>query len=112
MVRGNEKPHMNKALRKAIMERSRLRNSYLKSRSISDLHAYRKHRNYVTNLNKKTRLTYFESASNHNSTKPHHFWNLCKPFLTSGGNDLTPVSLVLNNKVISKDSEVADTFNF
>jgi len=35
-IRGNEKPHMNKALRTAIMKRTHLRNIYRKSRNISD----------------------------------------------------------------------------
>jgi len=32
LIRGNEKPHINKSLRKAIMKRSRLRNIFLNSR--------------------------------------------------------------------------------
>ena len=58
LIRGNEKPHMNKALRKAIMIRSRLRNIYIRSRRLTDLHAYRKQRNYVCSLNIKTRRIY------------------------------------------------------
>jgi len=53
-VRGNEKPHMNKALKKAIMKRSHLWNVYQKSKSSSDLSAYRVQRNFVSKLNKQS----------------------------------------------------------
>ena len=66
-VRGNEKPFMNEELRKAIMKHSRLRNVYPNSRKNSDQHAYRKQRNFVTNLLRKTRKSYFESAVNNTS---------------------------------------------
>ena len=69
-VRGNGKPFMNEELRKAIMKRSRLRN------------AYRKQRNFVTNLLRKTRKSYFESEVRNTSHNSHEFWKVCKPFFS------------------------------
>ena len=51
-IRGNNKPHVNKALRQAIMKRSRLKNKANKTKDPSDIKNYKKQRNYVGNLNK------------------------------------------------------------
>jgi len=39
-IRGNEKPHMNRVLKKAIMKRTRLWNKYRKTKNSFDLNAY------------------------------------------------------------------------
>ena len=111
LVRGNEKSYMNKALRKAIMRRSRLRNVYLKSRSTADQHAYRQQRNYVTNLVRKTRKSYFESVASQSSNKSHHFWKLCKPFLSNSSSHSDRIMLVKDDNILSDESEIAEAFN-
>ena len=50
---GNQKPHLNKSLRAAIMKRSRLKNKADKSQLPADLFKYKKQRNLVVKLNKK-----------------------------------------------------------
>ena len=55
IVRGNEKTHMNKAIKKAIMKRSKLWNNYCKTKSLPDLHAYKAQRNLVTKMNKRAK---------------------------------------------------------
>ena len=67
IIRGNEKPNMNKALKKAIMTRSRLWNAYLKCRLFPDLatHAYKAYtaqRNIVTKMNKIIKKDHFSKA--------------------------------------------------
>ena len=59
IVRGNEKPHMKRELKKAVMVRSKLWNIYLKSKTFSDLSAYREQRNVVTKLNKQAKKSLF-----------------------------------------------------
>ena len=44
-IRANNSPFMNNELSKAIMVRSRLRNKYLKSKTIESRDAYKKQRN-------------------------------------------------------------------
>ena len=53
VFRGNQKPHLNKSLRAAIMKRSRLKNKADKSQLPADLFKYKKQRNLVVKLNKK-----------------------------------------------------------
>ena len=112
-IRGNEKPHMNKALKKAIMKRSKLWNIYCKSKHLPDLLAYKEQRNFVTKLNKKTKKLFFETALKDVNNSPKTFWNLCKPFMTDKGpsksqivlqkfdgsliQDETKVSLIMNS---------------
>ena len=53
MFRGNQKPHLNKSLRVAIMKRSRLKNKATKFQLLADLSKYKKQRSLVVKLNKK-----------------------------------------------------------
>ena len=58
-VRGNNKSHMNKFLRRAIMKRSKLKNKANKTKHPVDIKMYKKQRNYVPGLNKQTKFKYF-----------------------------------------------------
>ena len=53
VVRANDKPYMTKALRRAIMRRSSLRNKFLKYKTPDLDRAYKKQRNYTNKLLKK-----------------------------------------------------------
>ena len=55
-IRGNHQPFMNKELSKAIMNRSRLRNAFLKNKTESSRNYYVKQRNYCTNILRKTKI--------------------------------------------------------
>ena len=57
-IRGNNKPHVNKALRQAIMKRSKLKNKANKTKDPTDIKNYKKQRNYIVNLNKEAKLEY------------------------------------------------------
>ena len=57
--RGNNKSHVNKALRQAIMKRSKLKNKANKTKGPADIRNYKKQRNYFVNLNKEAKLEYF-----------------------------------------------------
>jgi len=111
-IRGNEKPHVNKVLRKAIMKRStKLKNVYLKSHLSTDWHAYKNQRNFVTNLNKKTKSIYFQSAAENPKRGDHNFWKLCKPFLSGHTADRNKILLVQDGNTISNDADIAGVFN-
>ena len=61
IIRGNNKPHVNKELRKAIMKRTNLKNIANKSKQQVDIRNYKVQRNHVVNLNIKTKREYFKS---------------------------------------------------
>ena len=60
VLRANNKPFMNKTLKKAISNRSRLRNIANKTGNEIDILRYKTQRNYVTSLNRKTQKNYFK----------------------------------------------------
>ena len=60
-LRGNEKLHMNKNLKRAIIKRSKLKNKADKTKNPFDIMNYKIQRNYVTKLNKTAKLEYFDN---------------------------------------------------
>ena len=48
---GNQKPHINRTLRKAIMKRSQLKNKANQTQNVTDVSNYKKQRSYVLKLN-------------------------------------------------------------
>ena len=74
---------MTKELRKAIMDRSRLKDKYLKWPSREKFLAYKKAKNTCNSLNKKAKKDYFEKAMADGVMSNRKFWNTVKLFLTS-----------------------------
>ena len=52
-LRGNQKPHVDKNLRKAIMKRSQLKNKANRTKKLEDITKYKKQRNLVVKLNRE-----------------------------------------------------------
>ena len=72
-LRGNNEPHVNKMLRKAIMKRSKLKNKANKTKLPVDINNYKKQRNCVVNLNKRAKFGYF---NRHDRKDGKPFWVL------------------------------------
>ena len=108
-LRGNNKPHITKPLRQAIMKRSKLKNKTNKTKLITDVRNYKKQRNYVVNLNKNAKFEYF-SRYDCKDGKP--FWVNCKPYF-SNKHSKADNDIVLNEdgELILKNKEIANTFN-
>ena len=108
-IRGNNKPHVNKTLRQAIIKRSRLKNKANKTKDPSDIKNYKKQRNYVAHLNKEAKLEYcskFESNDN------KAFWVNCKPYFTNKHSKAeTDIMLSETGELILKNKEIANIFN-
>ena len=60
-LRSNQKFFMNKEISKAIMNRTRLRNRFLRTRSNTEKEAYNKQRNYCVSLIRKTKQQYYNT---------------------------------------------------
>ena len=110
-IRGNEKPHMNKILKKAIMKRTRLRNIYRKTKSLDDLHAYKLQRNLVTNINKQSKENHFREAVKSSKYNQKDFWKICKPFMSNKHSTGNEIILRKNDKIIENEGEIATTLN-
>ena len=110
LFRGNQKPHVNKVLRSAIMKRSRLKNKANKTRKAVDIFNYKKQRNLVVKINNECKREYFDKLNVKTTTKP--FWKTCKPYFSNkhshGGSKIT---LIENDRIISENNKIAKTFN-
>ena len=109
-LRANNKPHITKDLRKAIMLRTRLKNIAAKTKLPEDMANYRKQRNLVVNLNRKSRSSFYHSITTQSQSK--NFWKECKPLFSNKINTMAErILLVENERIVSDDRDVATTFN-
>ena len=81
LLRANHKPYVTKAMRKAIMKRSELATKYRRAPTDENLRAWKKHKNYCSNLYKKERKNYYESLDMNNLTDNKKFSGYNKTYL-------------------------------
>ena len=107
---GNQKPHVTKVLRTAIMKRLWLKNKTNKTRKAVDIFNYKRQRNLVVKINNKCKREYFDKLNVKTTTKP--FWKTCKPYFSNkhshGGSKIT---LIENDRIVSENNKIAKTFN-
>ena len=65
---------MTKALRKAVMTRSRLKNIYLKHQNTTNWNNYKYQLNFSTNLLRKTKFNYFRNLNVKDLSDNKKFW--------------------------------------
>ena len=109
ILRGNNKPFVNKELKKAISTRSRLRNIANKTGNDIDVGKYKKHRNYVKRLNSQIKKQYFENLNPKKLEMNKKFWQNFKPYFSSKYTPQEKLLLVENNEIISDDITISDT---
>jgi hypothetical protein len=110
-VRGNQSPFMNKSLSKAIMTRSRLRNSYLKNRTGENRQKFVEQRNYCVSLLRKTKKTYYSNLDINDICDNKKFWKITKPLFSDKINHSEKIVLLENNELMNSDSEICETMN-
>ena len=110
-LRANNAPFMNKTLSRAIMNRSRLKNRFLKNPNNENELNYKKQRNYCVNVLNKAKKKYFNSLNNRNISNNKEFWKVVKPFFSEKTTINRIILLVENDKIISDDQEVAELMN-
>ena len=110
-VRANHAPFMTRALRKAIMLRSRLRNKHNKSRTAENWNNYRKQRNRCVKLFRQAKKDYYSKLDINLVTDNWKFWKTVKPALSDKFQSNNKIVLVEDDEIISDDIEVAEIFN-
>ena len=110
-VRGNQSPFMNKEVSKAIMERSRLKNKFLRVKSEENKMLYKKQRNYCVSLVKKTKREYYSNLKIKDVTDNKKFWKTVKPFLSDKGVTIERITLVENDEVLESDERASEVMN-
>ena len=71
---------MNKALSKAIMQRTKLRNKFLKDPSAENKFSYNKQINWCVLLLRKEKKKYFTNSNEKDITDNKKFWKLLNLF--------------------------------
>ena len=111
VLRSNTKPFINQTLRKAISNRSRLKNIANKTGLESDISKFKKQRNYVTSLNRKTQKSYFRNLNPNDIQSSKSFFKTFKPYFSNKYTLAEKLLLIENNEIISDDSTIAEHFN-
>ena len=110
-IRGNNKPFINKDLRKAIATRTRLKNIANRTHDPIDIKRFKKQRNFVKNLNFKTKREYFKNLKPENLDMNKKFWKTFKVFFSDKVKSSGKIILVENDNIITDDNELAIIFN-
>ena len=111
-MRGNEAPFLNKELRKAIYDRSKLRNRFCKTPTEGNEKLYKKQRNKCVSIRKKSIRNHFNKIANKKVVTNRNFWKIIKPFLTNKGYlENAEIMLIQDRKRISNENELVKVFN-
>ena len=81
-IRANDSPFMNRELRKAMMLRSKLRNSYNKNKTSHAYLAYKNQKNYCTSLLRESKKTFYGGLDPSFISDNKKFWKVAKPFFS------------------------------
>ena len=95
-------PPPQKKKRHELIKRSKLKNKANKTKNPSDIKNCKKQRKYVVQLNKKSKLEYFNNFDSSQGSKP--FWVKCKPYISSKNSEAdTDIILNENGDMIFKN---------
>ena len=111
IVRANNKPHVNKELRRAITRRSTLKNIANRSKREEDVRKYKDQRNLVVKLNVKAKKQHFMSIQSKTIDNENKFWKTVKPLFSNRNPMCEKITLIENGKILSNDEEIAECFN-
>ena len=112
-IKTKQAPFMNGELRKAINVKAMLHRKYLKYIGNKQWEAFKKQRNLVTKMKKRSLKVYFEKkCENVKNGDPKQFWQIIKPFVSDknekgNGN----IMLMENESVINSPERVCNIFN-
>ena len=111
-IKTKQLPYMNDQLRKAINVKANLRRKFHKIHNQQSWEKYRKQRNLVNKLKRKSLQKYFEENCNSDNNKGKHFWEIVKPFMTNKSKSSNEhITLYEGESLISNATDVCNIFN-
>ena len=110
-LRANDGHFMTKALRKAMMNRKKFRNRYIKSRTEENLKAFKKQRNFCVRLLRRTKSDYFGNLDPGDLTDNRKFWKTVKPVFSNEVQTNSSITLIEDGKMKTGDLKIAEIFN-
>ena len=111
VARANNKPYVNKQLRKEISIRAHLKNIANKTGDISDLLKYKKQRNYVSGLNGRLKKKYLKNLDLKQIETNRSFWKIFKPMFSTKYSPAEKITLIENDNIITDDETLVEIFN-
>ena len=102
---------MTKAFSRAVMQRTRLRNKFLKNPGEENKLLYNKQRNFCVSLLRKEKKEYFAKINEKDISDNRNFWQTVKLFISDKIKSKESIILVNNDNIESNEFDVAKTFN-
>ena len=102
---------MSKTLRKAIMRRSKLRNTFNKKRSSENWQNYKRQRNICSNILKSTKKTFLATLNINEITDNRKFWKTGKPFFTDKCKTTNYIILTEKNETLNVNKKISNSIN-
>ena len=93
------------------MQRSRLRNAYLKDKTRAARIAYKKQRNVCVSILRKSKKCCYENSDAKNITDNKRFWGTVKPLFSNKVRSNTYITLNEDEKLIKNEYQKAHIFN-
>ena len=101
---------MNKALRKAIMARSRLKNKSNKSSAAKNWNSHKKQSNFCRKFLRQTKEKYFNNINAKKVSDNKSFWKSVKPFFSNKGLNSNNILLV-GYEIVNEDGKTSAIMN-
>ena len=94
------------------MKRSRVRKKFLRKKTEEIRKLYVKQRNKWVFLLKKAKKQYYQHLDEKNVTDNKKFWKTVKPLLSDKPVSTEKINLTENKKLLTSQSDTAETLNF
>ena len=110
-IKGNHLPYMNGELRRAINVKRMLKRKFTKCNSNMNWDKYRKQRNIVTKLLKKSLQQYMQKKCNE-AVNGGDFWKTFKPLISNRGiNKDDNIFLSYDGEIVNNTNDICRIFN-
>ena len=110
-LRANHSNFVTKEVSKAIMLRTKLRNKFLKKKTLESRAKNNKQRNICVSLIKKAKRNYYENLDLKDINDNKKFWATVKPFFSNKIKSAENIYLDESGEIIRNEKEVANVFN-
>ena len=97
---------MDKTLSKVIIQRSKLRNIFLKNRTEENRNNYAKQRNLCVILPRKSKREFYGNLNEKKLRDNKKFWGLVKPVLSNEVVCNEKITLVEQNNIVENDKKL------
>ena len=93
------------------MQRTKLRNKFLKDPSAENKYSYNQQRNWCVSPLRKEKKFFFANLNEKDIIDKKEFWQTIKPFLSEKTKSKEKNTLIENENLVSDDAEVANCLN-